>query len=219
MLDSQRFFSISAIALLIIVALVSLSCGGSSSTPTGFSSAQAQAISQELSIATSSALAAGLAQPGGSASRPPSLARILQSIPQTQSSGCTFSDNGESCDIPITYTGNCPAGGTITVTGDLIYTLDNSGNGSDSSSLVLTPTNCSVSNITVNGDPNVAVTSNLSFQDFALSYPTTFSETGGISYGPNPSGSCSLSVKFTATSATSCTITGSICGQSVSGSC
>jgi hypothetical protein len=47
----------------------------------------------------------------------------------------------------------------------------------------------------------------------------SLTEEGGISYGPNPSGSCSLNTTYTINSVSSCTITGTVCGQSVSGTC
>jgi len=93
------------------------------------------------------------------------------------------------------------------------------GNGTDSSTLTITPTSCAVSDTTFSGDPNVTVSTQFSMQNDALAYPITFSENGGISFGPNPSGSCSIKMNLDITSATTCTASGTICGQSVSGSC
>jgi hypothetical protein len=50
-------------------------------------------------------------------------------------------------------------------------------------------------------------------------FPLTLSEAGGISYGPHPSGSCQLNVTYTINSLSSCTASGTVCGQSVSGNC
>lgn len=217
MLRTKTLISICGIVAVVALALLCLSCGTSSSHT--LSTAQAQAVSAELSQALQSALVAGLTPPGNAASpAPPSLREIVRAEPSIQS-GCTITNGGESCDIPITYSGNCPNGGTIGVSGDLTFTLDNNGNGSDNSTLTITPTNCAVSNTTFNGDPNVTVTSQLVLQNYALGFPLTFTENGGISFGPNPSGSCTLSVTLKATSLTSCTVTGSICGRSVNGSC
>jgi hypothetical protein len=130
-----------------------------------------------------------------------------------------ISDSGESCNIPITFQGPCPKGGAISVSGDFVYTLDSSGNGSDSSTLTITPSACAVDDITFNGNPNVTFATAFQLQNNALAFPITFSGVGGITFGPNPSGSCGINVKATASSPTSCSVSGSICGRSVSGSC
>lgn len=208
----------SAVVALTTVAIILVACG-SSSKPS-ISPAQAQAISSELFTALGSALVAGFTPPAAaSSSAPRSLASAIPSRPALQSSDCTVTSTGESCNAPINFQGNCPQGGTIAVSGDLIFTLDNSGNGSDSSTLTITPDNCAVSNITFNGDPSVTVSTGFVMQNNALAYPLTFSEKGGISFGPNPSGSCSINVTMTVNSPTSCTATGSVCGNSVNGSC
>src|SRR5262249_51572264 len=100
-----------------------------------------------------------------------------------------------------------------------MYTLDGSGNGSDSSTLTLTPSACGVDDLTLNGNRNVIFATSFLLQDHALAFPLTFSGVGGISFGPHPSGSCSIRVQATVSSATSCSVSGSICGRSVSGSC
>lgn len=206
-----------AIATLITLSFLGLACGGSSHSNQNLSAAQAQAISQELFQALGSALTAGLTPPGSAADA--SLPHAVQHAAALPSSDCTTTSTGESCNIPITYQGNCPNGGTIAVAGDFIFTLDNNGNGTDSSTLTVTPTNCAVSNVTFNGDPNVTVATQFSMQNNALAYPDTFTESGGISYGPNPSGSCTMNVKLTVSSATTCSVSGTVCGQSVNGSC
>ena len=207
-----------ALAPLTTLAVVSVACGGSSSP--NVSQAQAQAISQEIFTALGSALAAGLTPPGSpSISAPRSLASAIPTRPALQSSGCTITDSGQSCNIPITYQGNCPNGGSIAVAGDFIFTLDNAGNGSDNSTLTIIPTNCAVSDITFNGNPSVTVSTSFNLENNALAFPLSFSEKGGITFGPKPSGSCSMNVSVTVTSSTSCTASGSVCGHSVSGSC
>lgn len=216
MLCLSRFVRVCASALTGVLLFGCVGCG-SSSNNNALSSAQAQAVSQEFSQAVQSALVAGLTPPASAAAHR-SLPGVVQELESSQS-GCTITNSGESCNIPITYQGNCPNGGTISVSGDLIFTLDNSGDGSDNSTLTITPSGCAVSNVTINGDPNVTVTSQFSFQNSALVYPLTFSESGGISFGPNPSGNCTVNVNLTATSATACAVSGTICGRSVSGNC
>jgi hypothetical protein len=84
---------------------------------------------------------------------------------------------------------------------------------------MVTPAACAVDNVTFNGNPSVTFATQFNLQNYGLAFPITFSEAGGISYGPNPSGSCSINVKATAASVTSCSVSGSICGRSVSGGC
>ena len=207
-----------AIAALTCISLVCVTCGGSSHN--NLSQAQAQAVSQEVFSALRSAMVAGLTPSGTSAAvAPPSLGQIVERAQPALSSGCTITNSGESCNIPITYQGACPNGGTISVSGDFAYTLDNSGNGSDSSTLTVTPAACAVDNVTFNGDPSVTFATQFNLQNYGLAFPIAFSGMGGISYGPNPTGSCSINVKATAASVTSCSVSGSICGRSVSGSC
>ena len=107
----------------------------------------------------------------------------------------------------------------MNVAGDIVYTLDNSGNGSDSSTLTLTPSSCVVDQVTLNGNPNVTFATQFNLKNNMLAFPITFSGMGGIAFGPNPAGNCSISLKATAASPTTCTVSGSVCGRSVSGNC
>lgn len=212
-------FRLSIVALIgtaAILIFVSTGCGSSSSSGT-MSAAQAQAVSQEFSTALQAALSSSLSSAAQCGDHR-SLATIFRDVPFDQS-GCVGNVNGESCNIPVAYTGDCPGGGTIGITGALDFTLNSSGDGSDSTTLTITPTNCSVSGETINGNPSVTASTQINFTDDAPTFPITLSETGGITYGPNPSGSCSLNVQYTVSSETSCTVSGTLCGQSVSGSC
>ena len=206
-----------SLALITMLLILGMGCGGSSPSPK-LSPEQAQAVSQEVDAALQSALTAAFSS-GLPASRHRSLAAVVRNVTPAQSSDCTVNPNGETCNIPVTYSGACPGGGTIGVAGDFAFSLDNSGDGSDSSTLTITPSNCSVSNITINGDPSIGMTMQMNIANDAPAYPITFTESGGISFGPNPSGSCTMNATMTITSATSCTISGNLCGQKLSGSC
>ena len=205
-----------AIAALTLISLMSMTCGSSSHN--NVSQAQAQAISAQLFSALNSAMVAGLPPVAASTGTRPSLGESLERA-HAQSSGCTITSSGESCNFPISYQGPCPSGGTMNVAGDIVYTLDTSGNGSDSSTLTVTPSGCVVDNLTINGDPNVTFATQFNLKNNALAFPLTFSGMGGISFGPNPAGSCSIDVKATVASPTACTVSGSICGRSISGNC
>ena len=217
MLRNSALKITSAVATLATIAIILVACGGSSKP--SISPAQAQAISSELFTALGSALAAGFIPGSAATPNPRSLASAIPPRPAPQSSDCTVTNTGESCNVPINFQGNCPQGGTIAVSGDFAFTLDNSGNGSDSSTLTVTPTNCAVSDISFNGNPSLTVSAGFLMQNNALAYPLTLSEKGGITFGPKPSGSCSINLTMTVNSPTSCTATGSLCGNSVSGSC
>lgn len=206
-----------ATAGLAMVAIFLIACGGSSHN-NNLSQGQAQAISAQLFTSLSSAMVAGLT-PHAADTSARSLGGILESARPDALTGCTTTNGIESCNIPISYQGPCPKGGTINVAGDFMFTLDSSGNGSDSSTLTVTPSACAVDDLTINGDPNVMFATQFNLQNNALAFPLTFSGVGAVTYGPNPSGTCSINVKATASSATSCSVSGSICGRTVSGSC
>lgn len=228
----MKLVSLSLLMVAACVLVISAGCGSSSSH--AMSAAQAQAVSQEFSTALQSALSTALSS-ASSVRRdpPPSLAAVFTDfhpadlhpagfhradVHPEDTTGCTVSDDGESCNIPVAYSGNCPGGGTIGITGTFDFTLNNSGDGSDNTTLTITPTNCSVSNETINGNPNVTASTTINFADDAPVFPISLSESGGITFGPNPSGSCTLNVQYSVTES-SCTVSGTICGQAVSGSC
>jgi hypothetical protein len=73
--------------------------------------------------------------------------------------------------------------------------------------------------VTFTGNPDITIAGNINFTSAGPMFPVSLMEGGGISYGPNPSGTCSLNVTYTINSVSSCTVTGMVCGQSVSGTC
>jgi len=209
------------LSLFLIVAatlsIVCAGCGSSSSASQAMSQAQAQAVSAQVSGAVAQALENAFS--GQGAVRGEGLSAVVSSIRPDLSSGCTPSGSGENCNWPVSYTAACAQGGTIAVTGDLATTLNGAGSGSLSSQLTLIPTNCGISGTFINGDPNVGFVVNLNFVDSVPVFPITFPESGTISYGPNPSGTCTVNVTNTITSENSCTMTGTLCGQSVNEAC
>jgi hypothetical protein len=112
-----------------------------------------------------------------------------------------------------------PQAGTISVTGDIDGTLTDAGAGSLSGQFTITPANCSVSNLLVNGDPSISVAGQINFTNTAITFPVVFTETGGLSYGPNPSGSCQVNATYTINAQLACTVAGTVCGQPVNGTC
>lgn len=218
-ISTKKCAVIVGLCTAVALALVSTGCGGSSMSSNSLSQAQAQAVSNEMVTAVQAALqsAAGSGLPTTRERK--SLAVTVNEIRAAQTSGCTITSTGETCNIPVSATEPCPSGGTVGVSGNFDFTLNSSGTGSDSTTLTITPTNCSVDNLTINGNPNLSVAAQINFANDQIAFPATFMETGGITYGPNPSGSCSVNVSLSITSATSCTVTGSVCGRSVNGNC
>ncbi|MHB8217744.1 MAG: hypothetical protein ACYDDS_16855 [Candidatus Sulfotelmatobacter sp.] len=209
-------------AAALVMTIAASGCGGGSSNPmnSNLSAPQAQAVSGQVVQAVTAALTSAFskATPALDGARPSLSTVLADAHPDTASSGCTSTPTGQSCNLPLSYTGPCSGGGTISVTGDIGGTLDSSGDGSFSTQMTITPSSCSVSGTVFNGNPDITIAGQIGFTNSNFAYPITFMEGGGISYGPNPSGSCQVNVTYTL-NASSCSVTGTVCGQSVNGSC
>lgn len=207
----------------LLCAVASMLCAGcGSSMPsdnTTLSAAQAQAISQQVSHAVAQALSSASASPLLAEQSARSMAVALGEIPWAQSLACTVTATGQSCNFPLSASVACPGGGTVSVSGNIQGMLDNSGTGSFTANITITPANCTVSNLTFNGAPDIKIAGMINLTNTAPSFPATLMEDGGISYGPNPSGTCQLNVTYTLSSRTSCTVSGTVCGKPVSGPC
>jgi hypothetical protein len=228
-----------SLCLTIFAALLSILCCGCGSNSSNnsmsnnsMSPAQAQAVTDQVVQALTASLGAAISsnsrgtngvRSGETNENRRSLASLVSDLHPDATGGCTSTATGENCNWPISLTNDpCDGtqGGTISVTGDIAGTLSNAGAGSVSGQFTITPTNCSVSNLIVNGDPSISIAGEINFTSGIVpTYPITFTETGGISYGPNPSGSCQLNATYTINSLSSCTVSGTVCGQSVTGSC
>lgn len=219
-----------SLCLTVVAAMLSILCGGCGSSNSAgmsdnsMSSAQAQAVTDQIVQALTQSLQSALSSsaPAASGIRK-SLSSVVSDIQPDTSSGCTSTATGYNCNWPISLVGDLcsgPAGGTISVTGDIDGSLSDTESGSVNGQFTITPVNCSVSNLIVNGDPSIDVAGQINFTaDLTPTFPITFTETGGISYGPNPSGSCQLNATYTINSSLGCTVSGTVCGQSVSGNC
>jgi len=209
---NHSYWSLIAVTIL---AVVSASCGGSSQS-NNLSQGQAQAVSQELVTAVEQALTAEFSTDGAQSPAKSRMAEALADTthPESPSSCLT----GSTIDCPIDTTITCPQGGTVSVSGAITGTLNN-GSGSIDAAITVAPDGCKVDSLTINGNPNVAFASDFNVSNDNLDFPVTATTDGGISYGPNPSGSCTLNVTVTINSFSSCSVSGTVCGQSVSGSC
>jgi len=224
MFPTKRTTSFCVTALAAMFSILATGCGSSNNSMSNnsMSQAQAQAVSDQVSQAMSQALSGAVPATAPSAARP-SLSTAVENFRPDTSTGCTPTSTGQTCNFPISlpdFPCTGAQGGTISVTGDINGSLSNSGAGSVTGQFTITPTNCSVSTLIINGDPSISVAGQITFTSNETPvFPVTLTETGGISYGPNPSGSCQVNATYTINSSLSCTVTGTVCGQSVNGSC
>jgi hypothetical protein len=204
-----------SIAAVVGVALLMFGCGSSSSN--SLTRAQAQAVAGAVSSSISQSLqqAFGVA----SAKTKVGVTGLKESPPRASTPTCTLSPSGGTFNCTLAQTVSCSGGGTIAVSGDITGTLNNSGTGSVQEQIAATPANCSVDGLVINGDPQVDVAGQINISNGMIVFPVTGSETGGVTFGPKPSGRCMLNVMFTVNSNLTCTTTGTACGQPVSGSC
>lgn len=214
-------------AVAAMLSILCVGCGSSSnSINNSMSAAQAQAVSAQVVQALTQALTTTIA-PASAAGNPvrTSLSTVAKDLGPNLLAGCTSTSTGENCNWPISlpdYPCIGPGGaqeGTISVTGDIDGSLDNTGGGSVSGQFTIVPANCGISNLIFNGDPSISVAGQINFTAEAPTFPIIFMETGGISYGPNPTGSCQVNATYTINSDLSCTASGTVCGQSINGSC
>jgi hypothetical protein len=206
-------------AVATVLPILCVGCGSSNnSTNNNMSAAQALAVSTQVVQALTQALGTA----NGATDAHKNLSAAVRDIRPETSTGCTSTSTGQNCSFPISlvdYPCGGSQGGTISVTGDIDGSLNDAGGGALGGQFTITPANCSVSNLLVNGDPSISVAGQINFTNTAITFPVVFTETGGISYGPNPSGSCQLNATYTISSTLACTVSGTVCGQPVNGSC
>ena len=215
MSQKSPLFIVISFFVVVNIAAVMIACGGGNSTPKNLTQAQAQAIAAAVSSGIAQSTAGGFGVSAASAS-----ANLMrrQTTPEITGFPCA---PGGICTADFNSTFNCPGGGTMAIAGSILGTLDSSGDGSVVGQLVAAPMNCSVDNLVLNGDPSVNVATTVNIKADEPQSPIVGTETGGISYGPNPSGSCKFNVTYTINfgSNLSCTASGTACGYSVSGNC
>lgn len=206
----------SSVAIVVAFALLMIGCGSSNSMNNSLSPAQAQSVATAVSSGVVQAMTGALGAvidplPGGM--------HRIGPVPNTSAVTCVSSANGESCTWPISTNFSCPGGGTMAVSGDLSGTLSNTGSGSAQAQITADPASCSVNGVVLNGDPSITVAGQANISNYAPVWPVTGTETGGVTFGPNPSGSCQLNLTFSVNESLNCTVTGTACGQTVKGNC
>jgi hypothetical protein len=190
----MRLTDLFAVGLISLCMLPNLGCGsGSSSSSTTQPITQVQATQVGLQV-YHAVMSAALGVPG----------------------------SGTNATLSAAY--KCQLGGTIQVSGTSTYSLA-SGTNMD---LTETPANCDISPSILIGDPNLTFT--YSYQVGRTSSSTSGTITGGLTVAPDsstpgifPTGTCQINetynISASSGSATTCSISGTACNQTVSTSC
>jgi hypothetical protein len=106
----------------------------------------------------------------------------------------------------------------MAVSGKITGSLNTTGSGSAQVQIAAVPASCSVNGMILNGAPQVDVAAQMNVLNDLPEWPATGSESGAMSYGPHPSGTCQLTLTYSENSNLSCPLSGTACGQPVSGS-
>jgi len=220
-----------SVSVVILVAVLSAltGCGvsgggGGNGGGNTLTQPQAQQVGTSISNDLSNALASALSSPAiplGISSRD----HIRVGLQRKSEANTVRPDlvtcSGSNCTISGTYT--CPDSGSIVVSGDLSATSN-----SASATITATPSNCSDGTVDISGDPNITV--GLQSSDNGISTSVNVTISGGVSFSPVqagqfPSGSCSCNLTIRGTvndsdhAVTACSLSGSICGQSINANC
>jgi len=216
--DKSHYALVLSLAAIVSLALLILGCGSGNSNSSALTQAQAQAIATAVSNGIGQALAGTFGAPS---LRPSSdaMRRVGTAANAATPPLCMPSSAGQTCTWPISGTFACPGGGTMAVSGKITGSLNTTGSGSAQVQIAGVPASCSVNGMILNGAPQVDVAAQMNVLNDMPEWPVTGSETGAVSYGPHPSGTCQLNLTYTVNSNLSCTVSGTACGQSVSGSC
>jgi hypothetical protein len=145
-------------------------------------------------------------------------AQMQQGLATSVTSITTSCPTGSTAQYCTVSTVACSGGGSITITSDLSGSLGADNSGQIDGSITTVPTNCSVtgSDLVINGDPSVVFDSTIVIAAGQLTSMTS-TETGAISYGPDPSGVCQINLSNTCNfgKSLSCTVSGTMCGQTM----
>ena len=214
-------------AVTLVVLSILVGCGGGSgNSPTNnLTQTQAQQLGSAVSDDASKALASAL----GSVATPLDIttrdkmhvALQRNNRTDTVSKPEQVTCNGANCTVSGTYT--CPDGGSIAVSGNF-----SSSSTSASGTITETPSHCSDGTLVIDGNPDVTL--GVQGNNNGIATAVNVKIDGGVRFSPVqagqfPSGSCtcnltaSASVNDSSGSVTSCSISGSICGQTINTNC
>jgi len=211
-------------AVALVAVLGSLSCcgssgGGSGSNANNLTQAQAQQLGTSVGTDMDNAVASVLSNAGVPLNAT-SRANVLAALRRGRQVN-TAQKPEDSTGLSGTYT--CPDGGSIAVSGSFTSTGT-----SLSGSITETPSNCSDGTLIINGDPNMTL--GVQASDNGTTTTASMTIDGGVSFAPAPGeqfpvGSCACKLSASATvndgtgSLTACSISGSVCGQSINANC
>jgi hypothetical protein len=123
----------------------------------------------------------------------------------------------------ISQSETCPGGGSIGLSGTVSGDIDESTfDGTINMDVTETLNSCVVTldasavTVTVNGDPNIKITADITIANSGASFSGTFGMNGGFTYTGDDgrSGGCAVNVSVNLTNQSA---SGSVCGQSISG--
>jgi len=210
---------------LIGAALLFVGCGGSSnsnSNPNHLTQSQAQQLGTETVTDAIEALEDVAGQiptsldSGRKSSPLAALSRNGKVSSAVTSQGVSCS--GSTCTI-TSFVYRCVDGGTITINGSA-----SESSSSASLSLTLTPASCSDGTLVINGNPNLTLDAQAT--ESGTTTTATASIDGDIAFSPVqtgqfPTGSCAsnlsinVSISDSTGSLTSCSVSGTVCGETV----
>jgi hypothetical protein len=131
------------------------------------------------------------------------------------------------CTVSVNIIETCSGGGTIAIAGSINGSMDYTDTGDATALITATPTSCDVPGTTleITGNPNLLVSGSI-FYFYGGVSTFTVTETGTVTYGPKPTGSCQTNLTVAASfegnaqhTLRSCTLTGTACGTAVNQSC
>jgi hypothetical protein len=213
-----------SIAVTLMILGTQAGCGGGGNVNSmQLTQAQARQVATTVSNDVSKALASVVGTPAvplGITTR--ENMRIALQRNQSQADAVVKPESvtcsGSNCTVSGTF--NCPDGGSIMVSGNF-----SASGTSASGTITATPSSCSDGTLVINGNPDVTAT--VQGNDNGVTTTVNLTIGGGVSFAPVqagqfPTGSCSLnvhasvSVNDSSGSVTSSSISGSICGQTIS---
>jgi hypothetical protein len=129
----------------------------------------------------------------------------------TETGTCTY-------NIPLSWSQNCTAGGRIGVTGSITgTTTDGSGFLQIGATETITDWQC-ITGYIINGDPYISLSGTFSFLGGAPATQQSMTISGGFKWGTTAAESCQISLSINFSSDGGGTMTGTVCGYSVSAS-
>ena len=206
---------------VIVAAAIMVGCGAStSSSPSGssgFPSGDASALAGELSSAAAggmvSSTSAGISKDIRMvSSTSAAIAKEIHDHPDS----ITCNASGCMVNVPLDYTVNCTAGGSMHLSGDIDGSINSSGTGilQFQADIAILDWAC-IEGYNIASSPEISITGNFSFINGA---PATTQEIvigGGFNWGSSAADFCSINLTTNFNSNGSGDTSGTLCGNSI----